>query len=93
MKIKKWNLQKIVDVSSKLKTLNDIFFKYYKTHILKTKMIDIVLLLNFYSLWHRHKTIHAKIFTCFIQKKNLNEKKNLSFLILSRRKSSSTNRR
>jgi hypothetical protein len=40
MKIKKWNLQKIVDVSSKLKTLNDILFKCYETHVLKTKMID-----------------------------------------------------
>jgi hypothetical protein len=40
MKIKKWNLQKIVDVSSKLKTLNDIFFKCYEAHVLKTKMID-----------------------------------------------------
>ncbi len=40
MKIKKWNLQKIVDVSSKLKTLNDILFKCYEAHVLKTKMID-----------------------------------------------------
>ncbi len=40
MKIKKWDLQKIVDVSSKLKTLNDIFFKCYEAHVLKTKMID-----------------------------------------------------
>jgi hypothetical protein len=40
MKIKKWNLQKIVDVSSKLKTLNDIFFKCYEAHVLRTKMID-----------------------------------------------------
>ncbi len=35
---------------------------------------DIVLLLfNFYSLWHRHQTIHAKIFTCLTWKKNLNK--------------------
>ncbi len=40
MKIKKWNLQNIVDVSSKLKTLNDIFFKCYEAHVLRTKMID-----------------------------------------------------
>jgi hypothetical protein len=40
MKIKKWNLQNIVDVSSKLKTLNDISFKCYEAHVLKTKMID-----------------------------------------------------
>jgi hypothetical protein len=40
MKIKKWNLSKIVDVSSELKTLNDIFFKCYEAHVLKTKMID-----------------------------------------------------
>jgi hypothetical protein len=40
MKIKKWNLQKIVDVSSKLKTLNDFFFKCYEAHILRTKIID-----------------------------------------------------
>jgi hypothetical protein len=42
MKIKKWNSQKIVDVSSKLKTLNDIFFKCYKAHVLKIKMIDLL---------------------------------------------------
>jgi hypothetical protein len=40
MKIKKWNLQKIVDVSSKLKTLNNILFKCYEAHVLKTKIID-----------------------------------------------------
>jgi hypothetical protein len=40
MKIKKWNLQDIVDVSSKLKTLNDTFFKCYEAHVLRTKMID-----------------------------------------------------
>jgi hypothetical protein len=40
MKIKKWDLQKIVDVSSELKTLNDIFFKYYEAHVLRIKMID-----------------------------------------------------
>jgi uncharacterized metal-binding protein len=41
MKIKKWDLQKIVDVSSELKMLNDILFKCYETHVLKTKMIDL----------------------------------------------------
>ncbi len=40
MKIKKWNLQKIVDVSSRLKTLNDIFFKCYEAHVLRTEVID-----------------------------------------------------
>jgi hypothetical protein len=40
MKIKKWNLQEIVDVSSELKTLNDTFFKCYEAHVLRTKMID-----------------------------------------------------
>jgi hypothetical protein len=40
MKIKKWDLQNIVDVSSKLKTLNDILFKCYEAHVLRTKMID-----------------------------------------------------
>ncbi len=40
MKIKKWNLQKIVDVSSELKTLNDIFFKCYEAHVLRIKMIN-----------------------------------------------------
>jgi hypothetical protein len=33
-----------------------------------------LLLLNFYSLWHRHKTIHAKVSTYLIREKNLNEK-------------------
>jgi hypothetical protein len=33
-----------------------------------------VLLLNSYSLWHRHKTTHAKVSTYLIRKKNLNEK-------------------
>jgi predicted SAM-dependent methyltransferase len=40
MKIKKWDLQKIVDVSSELKTLNDTFLKCYEAHVLRTKMID-----------------------------------------------------
>jgi hypothetical protein len=40
MKIKKWDLQNIIDVSSKLKTLNDTFFKCYEAHVLRTKMID-----------------------------------------------------
>ncbi len=40
MKIKKWDLQNIVDVSTELKTLNDIFFKCYEAHVLRTKMID-----------------------------------------------------
>jgi hypothetical protein len=35
----------------------------------------LLLLLNFYSLWHRHKMSHAKIFIYFIWKKNFNEKK------------------
>jgi hypothetical protein len=40
MKIKKWDLQKIVDVSSELKTLNDTFLKCYEAHVLRTKVID-----------------------------------------------------
>jgi hypothetical protein len=40
MKIKKRDLQKIVNVSSKLKTLNDIFFKCYETHVLKTTIMN-----------------------------------------------------
>jgi hypothetical protein len=40
MKIKKWNLQEFVNVSFELKTLNDIFFKCYKTHVLRIEMID-----------------------------------------------------
>ncbi len=40
MKIKKWDLQEIVDVSSKLKTLNDTSFKCYEAHVLRTEMID-----------------------------------------------------
>jgi hypothetical protein len=40
MKIKKWDLQKIVDVSSVLKTLNDIFLKCYETHVLRIEVID-----------------------------------------------------
>jgi hypothetical protein len=40
MKIKKLNLQKNVNVSSKLKTLNDIFLKCYEEHFLRIKMID-----------------------------------------------------
>jgi hypothetical protein len=40
MKIKKWDLQEIIDVSLKLKTLNNIFFKCYEAHVLKTKIID-----------------------------------------------------
>ncbi len=41
MKIKEWDFQKIVNVSSKLKTLNDIFLKYYDEHILRIKVIDV----------------------------------------------------
>ncbi len=33
-----------------------------------------MLLLNSYSLWHRHQTIHAKISTYLNREKNLNEK-------------------
>jgi hypothetical protein len=40
MKIKKWDLQKIVDVFSTLKTLNDTFFKCYDAHVLRTEVID-----------------------------------------------------
>jgi hypothetical protein len=40
MKIKKWSLQKFVNVSLELKTLNDIFFKCYETHVLRIKMIN-----------------------------------------------------
>jgi hypothetical protein len=40
MKIKKWDLQEFMNVSSKLKTLNDTFFKCYEAHVLKTKVID-----------------------------------------------------
>ncbi len=40
MKIKKWNLQRFVNVSLELKTLNDIFFKCYETHVLKIEVID-----------------------------------------------------
>ncbi len=41
MKIKEWNLQKIVNVSSKLKTLNDTLLKCYDEHILRIEMIDV----------------------------------------------------
>jgi hypothetical protein len=41
MKIKKWDLQEFVNVSFELKTLNDIFFKYYEIHVLKIEMIDL----------------------------------------------------
>jgi cobalamin biosynthesis Co2+ chelatase CbiK len=40
MKIKKLNLQKNVNVSSNLKTLNDIFLKCYEEHFLQIDMID-----------------------------------------------------
>jgi hypothetical protein len=40
MKIKKLNLQKNVNVSSNLKTLNDTFLKCYKEHFLRIEMID-----------------------------------------------------
>jgi myo-inositol-1-phosphate synthase len=40
MKIKKLNLQKNVNVSSNLKTLNDIFLKCYEEHFLRIEMID-----------------------------------------------------
>jgi hypothetical protein len=40
MKIKKLNLQKNVNVSSNLKTLNDILLKYYEEHFLRIEMID-----------------------------------------------------
>jgi hypothetical protein len=33
-----------------------------------------MILLNFYSLWHRHKTTHAKVSTYLFREKNLNEK-------------------
>ncbi len=40
MKIKELNLQKNVNVSSDLKTLNDTFLKCYEEHFLRIKMID-----------------------------------------------------
>ncbi len=40
MKIKELNLQKNVNVSSDLKTLNDIFLKCYEEHFLRIEMID-----------------------------------------------------
>jgi hypothetical protein len=40
MKIKKLNLQKNVNVSSNLKTLNDTFVKCYEEHFLRIEMID-----------------------------------------------------
>jgi hypothetical protein len=40
MKIKKWDLQKFVNVSLELKTLNDILFKCYETHVLRIEVID-----------------------------------------------------
>jgi myo-inositol-1-phosphate synthase len=40
MKIKELNLQKNVNVSSKLKTLNNIFLKCYEEHFLRIEMID-----------------------------------------------------
>jgi hypothetical protein len=40
MKIKELNLQKNVNVSSDLKSLNDTFLKCYEEHFLRIKMID-----------------------------------------------------
>ncbi len=40
IKIKELNLQKNVNVSSDLKTLNDIFLKCYEEHFLRIEMID-----------------------------------------------------
>ncbi len=40
MKIKELNLQKNVNVSSDLKTLNDISLKCYEEHSLRIEMID-----------------------------------------------------
>jgi uncharacterized protein YdiU (UPF0061 family) len=40
MKIKKWNLQRFVNVSFELMTLNDIFLKCYETHVLRIEVID-----------------------------------------------------
>jgi hypothetical protein len=78
------NVKKCVVSCTKCLLTNSIKHKFYEL---------LQLLWNFYSLWHRHKTIHTKVFTYLIRKKNLNEKKKFSFLILSRRKSSSTNQR
>jgi hypothetical protein len=44
-------------------------------HNLSLNFDVLVLLLNSYSLWHRHKTTHAKVSTYFIRKKNLYEEK------------------
>ncbi len=41
IKIKEENLQKIVNVLSKLKTLNDTFLKCYDEHILRIEVIDV----------------------------------------------------
>jgi hypothetical protein len=40
MKIKKLNLREIVNVLSKLKTLNDILLKCYERHFLRIEVID-----------------------------------------------------
>jgi hypothetical protein len=40
MKTKELNLQKNVNVSSDLKTLNDTFLKCYEEHFLRIEMID-----------------------------------------------------
>ncbi len=40
MKIKELNLQKNVNVSSNLKTLNDTSLKYYEEHFLRIEVID-----------------------------------------------------
>jgi hypothetical protein len=42
--------------------------------IIINHIIEKTLLLNSYSLWHRHQTIHAKVFTYLTREKNLNEK-------------------
>ncbi len=55
----------------------------HSTIIEKLKVLNkkILLLLNSYSLWHRHKTTHARISTYLNQEKNLNEEK--KFLVFN----------
>jgi hypothetical protein len=62
------------------KLISTFFKKKYMMRInlmFIIKLFFVLLLLNSYSLWHRHKTINAKVSTYLIRKKNLNEEEKL----------------
>jgi hypothetical protein len=67
--------------------------KFVQSSIWWWNCVFWLLLLNSYSMWHRHQTTHARKTICRCREKNpRREKKNLSFLNLSLRRSSSISR-